>query len=133
MASLLVDTDVLSFLEKGDTRGTLYRPHLAGQKVAVSFMTVAELDQWALLHNWGANRRSALESELQRYVLIADDRDLCRWWAAVRVGCRRAGRSLEVADAWIAATALYYGIPLVTHNPDHYAYVPGLTLISEAP
>jgi predicted nucleic acid-binding protein len=41
-----------------------------------------------------------------------------------------AGRRIESADPWIAATALLYSAPLVTHNRNDYPGVPGLTLIS---
>jgi tRNA(fMet)-specific endonuclease VapC len=43
---------------------------------------------------------------------------------------RRAGRPIGPADAWIAATALRYGVPLVTHNPSDYTGVPGLSVLS---
>jgi predicted nucleic acid-binding protein len=62
----------------------------------------------------------------------AEPGHLCRWWATVRVACRRLGRSIDVADAWIAATALLYGVPLVTHNAGHFESVPGLVIYSGA-
>ncbi|MEN3334742.1 MAG: hypothetical protein V7641_4107 [Blastocatellia bacterium] len=34
---------------------------------------------------------------------------------------------------WDTRAALYYGIPLVTHNRNHYVGVDGLSVISEAP
>jgi predicted nucleic acid-binding protein len=46
------------------------------------------------------------------------------------IGATRKGRPIQVADAWIAATALLYGIPLVTHNPADFAGVDGLRLIT---
>jgi tRNA(fMet)-specific endonuclease VapC len=131
-ALVVVDTDVVSFLFRGDTRADLYRPHLAGKVLTLSFMTLAELDQWALEHHWGAARQQRLAEHLADYTIHPYDRDLCRWWATVRVACRRAGQPIDGADAWIAATALLYGIPLVTHNFDHFARVPGLVVISEA-
>jgi predicted nucleic acid-binding protein len=36
-------------------------------------------------------------------------------------------------DAWIAATALVFDIPLVTHNRRHFDFIENLTLISENP
>ncbi|HKQ76312.1 MAG TPA: hypothetical protein VJ810_21640 [Blastocatellia bacterium] len=66
MRSLIVDTDVASFLFKEDTRGDMYKPHLAD------------------------------------------------------------------AVAWIAATALLYGLELVTHNATDFDNLPGLTIITEA-
>ena len=52
-ATVILDTDVVSFLFKGDTRAEAYRIHLRGKTLALSFMTVAELYQWALVRNWG--------------------------------------------------------------------------------
>jgi predicted nucleic acid-binding protein len=40
---------------------------------------------------------------------------------------------MGVGDAWIAATALEVGAPLVTHNRRHFEEVAGLVVISEAP
>jgi predicted nucleic acid-binding protein len=128
----VVDTDVVSFAFKGDSRAAAYQPHLDGRLLVISFMTLAELDQWALVHNWGQRRRAALEAHLASFTVFPYDRDLCRWWAAVSAEARRAGRPIQCADAWIAATALLYGVPLVTHNPNDYAGVSSLALISEA-
>jgi predicted nucleic acid-binding protein len=128
---VVVDTDVVSFLFRRDTRADLYRPHLAGRVLAISFMTLADLDQWVLEHQWGVERRERLAEHLTDYMVHPYDRDLCRWWATVRVACRRIGRPIDVADAWIAATALSSGLPLLTHNPAHLASVPGLMVVSE--
>ena len=45
---LVVDTDVISFLFKQDTRADLYKPHLQGHLLLISPMTRAELEAWAL-------------------------------------------------------------------------------------
>jgi len=50
MNAVLLDTDVVSFALKGDTRAEPYRAHVAGKVLVVSFMTVAELYKWTLLH-----------------------------------------------------------------------------------
>jgi len=34
-----------------------------------------------------------------------------------------------IADVLIAATALYYDMPLYTHNKKHFQFIPGLRLI----
>jgi tRNA(fMet)-specific endonuclease VapC len=114
---LLVDTDVVSFLFRHDTRDALYRPHLEGRVLAVSFVTVAEVDQWARIRNWGPARQAELAAHLAGFTMLHSNRDLCRWWAAVSVEARRAGRPIQPSDAWIAAMALLYDLPLVTHNP----------------
>jgi tRNA(fMet)-specific endonuclease VapC len=35
------------------------------------------------------------------------------------------------ADAWIAATAIVYRAPLITHNRKHFEGIAGLKVISE--
>jgi tRNA(fMet)-specific endonuclease VapC len=47
-SAAVVDTDVVSYLFKGDSRAEAYRLHLSGRLLVVSFMTVAELQRWAL-------------------------------------------------------------------------------------
>ena len=133
MQTVIVDTDVVSYLFKQDTRATLYQPHLLQALPAISFMTLAEMERWALVKNWGPRRRQQLAEFLQPYVVLLPDATLCRVWAEVVEQVRRCGSSINTADAWIAATALHFGVPLVTHNRKDYALVPGLTIISEAP
>src|SRR5688572_5822021 len=103
---VVVDTDVVSFLFKGDTRAEGFLPHLADKTAIISFMTLAELDRWMLERGWGANRKQQLEAYLRDYVVYGYDRALCQRWAEVTFLARRAGRPIQTADAWIAATAL---------------------------
>lgn len=132
MTVVIVDTDVASFLFKEDTRADLYQPHLAGAIASISFMTLAGLEQWAVLRNWGTRRRAELLQFIKnRFIVIDSNAAICRKWAEVRGQAKRAGRKIETADAWIAATALLYGAPLVTHNAGDFADVAGLAVISE--
>ncbi len=34
-----------------------------------------------------------------------------------------------IADTFIAATALYYDLPLFTHNKKHFSFIPGIRLV----
>jgi predicted nucleic acid-binding protein len=47
MSLFLIDTDIASFIFKGSDYAAPYLPLLSGQELALSFMTVAELFQWA--------------------------------------------------------------------------------------
>ena len=131
MITLIVDTDVASFLLKGDTRAQLYRPHLQDKTLALSFMTGAELYQWAYVRNWGDRKLTRLEQQLHRYVIVPFDNELCKQWASIAVQRQRLGRPISVQDAWIAATALRHNCPLVTHNSDDFYDIAGLDVISE--
>lgn len=130
MSTLLVDTDVASFLLKGDTRAGFYQSQLTGNTLALSYMTVAELYQWAHIQNWGQSRLKALESYFTLYTLLPMDLDICRLWATVRATLRGQGIAIAPQDAWIAATALRWQLSLVTNNAKDYKLVPGLTIIT---
>jgi hypothetical protein len=56
MTPVVVDTDVVSFLFKNDSRAQLYLPIMRNRDLVVSFMTEAELEQWILLAKWGVDR-----------------------------------------------------------------------------
>ena len=132
MSVLLVDTNIVSYIFKRDTRATAYGSYLNGQTLAISFMTVAELYQWAAIRNWGRRRVQQLEAHMRSYVVIPFDSAICQVWGNVRVMCQRAGQPISAQDGWIAATALHHQLPLVTHNPDHFQAVEGLKLNTTA-
>lgn len=131
MDSVLLDTDVLSYLFKQDSRSEIYKPHLDGKLGFISFMTVAELDLWAKVRNWGEKRRADLSAFLEPYTVINSDRELAYMWATIRSEVMRDGYHIDTADCWIAATARLHGLPLLTHNNSHFLHVSGLTTISE--
>jgi predicted nucleic acid-binding protein len=131
--SVVVDVDVVSYVFKDDTRTQLYRPHLTGRILVLSFMRVAELERWALKHNWGEARRRRLEEHLRYFVVHPFSRELCVQWAIVSDQAERRGRPISCADAWHAATALLHNVPLITHNRGHFDHIPNLRVMSEAP
>jgi predicted nucleic acid-binding protein len=92
-------------------------------------MTEAELERWVLQASWGPERIVRFRSYMKRFVSIPSSRDLIVRWANVMVAARFIGRRIEVADAWIAATALLYDAPLVTNNPSDYLGVPAIQLL----
>ena len=127
----VIDTDVLSYTFKSDTRASLYYQHLKNNLGLISFMTLAELRQWSLVRNWGGRRLSELDTFLSQYHVIHSDENICSIWSEIRRDALRFGRNIDIADAWIAATAILYEVPLITHNRDHYVNVSGLVVISE--
>jgi predicted nucleic acid-binding protein len=126
-----IDTNIASYLIRPDPIARKYRKHLAGYALAVSFQTLAELYEWADQNNWGPAKVARLATFLLPVIVYHSDDDLCRRWAEVRAARRQ--QPIATDDAWIAATALAYGLELVTHNPADFAHVPGLTVITEAP
>ncbi len=132
MTQIVVDTDVVSFIFKNHPIGMRYDPEVAGRAALISFMTVAELERWAIQYRWSDHRLHWLHLYLNRFTVIPSSLDLCRKWGEVMASAQAAGRRIECADAWIAATALQHAAPLVTHNRKHYLGVPGLKLVSHS-
>jgi hypothetical protein len=64
----------------------------------------------------GKHRLHWLHLYLNRFTAVPSSPDLCSKWAEVMVAAEAAGRRIDCADAWIAATASLYGVVLLTHN-----------------
>lgn len=129
---VVVDTNVVSYVFKKDSRAELYQPALDGKLLMIAAQTLAELELMPLINNWTKKRHAILRSFLKKYVLVEATETVCLLWAEIQAGARRRGRPISVADAWIAATALAYDVPLVTHNSRDFQNLPGLVLVSKA-
>jgi toxin FitB len=118
--SFVVDTDVASAILKAQLPDSLHR-RLAGQQLAVTFVTVGELTQWPHLHRWGQQHRVGLHAFFASVVVLS-----CSFQAAAVLGeiqaptPRRRGRPRPVNDAWIAAY-IARELPLSTSNVKDYA------------
>ena len=126
----MIDTDVVSFEIKGDSRRVHYRELLNNPVNCISFMTLAELNFWSMDNHWGANRIADFKNAIANYVVLDSNAQIAELWAKVSIVVRKQGRHIACADAWNAAVALHYDLPFITHNRKDYEYVPGLRLVS---
>ncbi|OFW41073.1 MAG: hypothetical protein A3J29_12510 [Acidobacteria bacterium RIFCSPLOWO2_12_FULL_67_14b] len=127
---IIADTNVVSYLMKGTDLGQRYKRHLAGKIVGIVFVTVAEMHYGAEKNSWGEKRRLQLEEHLKNFVVLPYNNEIAKVYARVVVERERAGRSISWPDAWIAATALWHRIPLVSHDGD-FVGISGLELVRE--
>ena len=132
MNAAVVDTDVVSMLFKGDSRAQQYRAHISGRLLGISFMTLAELQRWQLERRWKPIRRAELAQHLNAYTVLPASRELCVKWAELSWAARLKGRHIQTADAWIAASALHYQVPLITNNAGDYGMIDGLQVLTRA-
>ncbi len=131
MTARVVDTNIVSYIVKRHPLAGVYRPHIAGYDLMVSFQTLAELTEWGIAAGWGQAKWDELNAVLATITVTHSNDAIVFRWAEVRLA--RRSQPIDVADCWIAATALTYGLELVTHNPADFAGIPGLTVIREAP
>lgn len=100
--------------------------------MVIAAQTFAELEAWPLNNGWSAARHDQLRRYIaESFIFIETTKDVCLKWAELTAEAKTNGRVIAVGDAWIAATALAYSIPLVTHNYQDFNNVSGLELISE--
>jgi predicted nucleic acid-binding protein len=110
---VVLDTNVASFLIQETAEFRLYESAIGGSQVEIAFQTVAEILDGADKRGFGG-----------RSVDLAED------YALVRNVSRRQGRELLVADAWVAATAIYRSAQLLTHDRDFVGVkIPGLHVV----
>lgn len=114
---------------------TAYEPDLRGKILAISFYTRAEFLRYPNERRWGPARTARLKEALGNYLLIESSPPIAERWAELRNLGRQKGLPSDDGDCWIAATALVYRIPLISHNRKHFEWMRrfGLNLISHAP
>lgn len=111
-----------------------YEPHVTGRVVVISFVTAAELRYGAARAQWVDLKRRRLERLIGGATIVWPDERLVAAYVGLRVECAAIGHGLagkiHEADRWVAATALWLGIPLVAHDRI-FRGVPGLALLTE--
>lgn len=133
METVLLDTNLISFIFKNDTRAKEYSPFLKGNLLAISFMTVAELYQWGYVHNWQKKRIDLMQEELKKYLVLPFDVEICRLWGEISSARQKIGKPISPQDAFIAASAIRHDIQLITHNPTDFQMIDKLVLKSILP
>lgn len=126
MTDALADTSVFIARESGRQ----VRIEALPERLAISVITVGELRAGVL----GAadlesrDRRLATLTSALRLAAIPVDEAVAEAWARLRVALQQTGLRMPANDSWIAATAIAFGVPVVTQDDD-YRDVPGLTVI----
>jgi predicted nucleic acid-binding protein len=105
-----------------------------GRPAIISFVTVAELRFGAKLARWGPTRLQQLEHELDQADTVWPGPSLAEAYATLRTWCVKAGHGLgqkaHEADRWVAATAIWLGVPLIAHDAI-FANVKDLRLLTK--
>lgn len=120
MADVVIDTDVASLLQKRRAPSWVDR-HLAGARVWLTFVTVAELAKWAEVRGWGAASRGRLDAWIAQRPVVPYDSGIARMWGRLAAAAQRRGRPRPQNDTWIAACCIHHRVPLVTLSTKDFA------------
>jgi predicted nucleic acid-binding protein len=130
---IVVDTNVFGagLTPRSVPLAERYDRLVVGRQQLVSFQTVMELQSGALIAGWGQSRHLKLRALVDGAQVVWPGPGLTTTCAALRAECWRTGHALaqpeHSADLWIAATAVYLDLPLVTDD-GIFAGAPGLRL-----
>jgi predicted nucleic acid-binding protein len=122
----LLDTNIVSADRKHDPTIVAWLQSVRGRPLFLSVLTIGEIRRGVVkvLKAPAADAAAArqLDAWLARTIaefgrnILPVDQNVARLW-----GDLSAGRTLPVVDALIAATALHYGLTVVTRNARDFA------------
>ena len=120
MSLVVIDTDVASTLLRRRASDELARA-LAGQILAITFVTVGELTKWTLVRHWGPRSLATMRTFLGGLVILPYDQRVSARWGELQAYAQLRGRPRPTNDSWIAACCLVRELPLATLNIKDFA------------
>ena len=123
----MLDTDIASYLIRGDHPGVTEKFTELYEKCVISSITAAELQ-------YGARKRNnrALTQKVQALCdlipIISWNEDAAGNYAKLRVELETAGTPIGNMDMMIAASAIAEEAVLVTNNTGHFSKIASLNL-----
>lgn len=129
MQKSLVDTDILSYYLRASpavsARAAAYISEFG--QLTFSVISVTEIT-----YGWHRLGRSTRLTEFRQLCTHSEVLPLTQAVAeragTVRASLESVGRTVPLADLFIAATALEAGLVLVTNNTRHFTHIPNLAL-----
>lgn len=126
----LLDTNIIiATLKNKSGRGDRYASRLGQEllgEVVVCAIVEAELFHGAEKYGQPERRRAAIRRFLAPYESLPFDTACVPHYARIRHYLEKQGQVIGANDLLIAATALAYGLTLVTHNDAEFRRVPEL-------
>jgi len=126
---LVADTNTLSYMFKRNALGETYRQLIDDRPTGITLLTVAELRAGVERGDWGPRKRAKLHKFLNRFFLVECTTEIAEVCGGILGQCIKVGRAMTLPDAWAAATAMCFDVPLVTHDRDVEG-VPGLRVVT---
>ncbi len=116
--SCLIDTDIaIDFLRRRDYALKLLENWAEEGLLAVSALTHLEIYQ-----GLKSGEEAATNAFLDGLVSVTIDVPVARRAGVILGRLRSRGKTIGIADAIIAATALQLEVPLLTNNTEHYPF-----------
>jgi predicted nucleic acid-binding protein len=116
--AVLVDTDVFSYLMNGRGYAYLYRPHVEGKLMAISFITVGELYFGAYKRKWGNDKLGDLKDRLRSATIVPFDEGVCKKYAEIKAAMESKGKSIGLTTCGSLLVLCGTQFPLCQTTPN---------------
>lgn len=125
----LLDTNICIYVMKNTYRSlTAHLLEADPNEVAVSAITVYELEYGAAKSNWGERARENLRIFLSPFTVLPFDSKDAIVAGQIRAHLASQGTLIGPYDIQIAAQGIARDLTVVTHNMSEFSRVPGLKL-----
>lgn len=125
----LIDTSVISAIERRGLPPTALGEFGSGLSVAIAAITASEILFGALRANTPDRRRRRfefIEAVLSQIMVIPFDLTVARQHALLGAALNATGSRIGANDLLIAATAIVHDRAVITHNTREFERIPGL-------
>ena len=120
---IILDTNIIIELFKGNVETKELLKNIDEEEFAISIITSMELYYGAI------NKRelNKIKKFLKSFNLLTINEEISKI-ALDLIEKYSKSHGLDIPDALIAATSLYYEVPLLTYNKKDFRYIEGLEL-----
>ena len=126
MLRYLLDTNIVIYVLKRRPVEVLSTFNANASRMAISFITLAELLHGAEKSSRVSENLAAIEDFCSRLEVLPYGPKAAQHYGAIRAALERLGQPIGVNDMHIAAHARSEGLVLVTNNMGEFARVPAL-------
>ncbi len=128
----LVDTDYVADYLKGYKAATNLLETLFSAGMSISIITFAEVYEGIYYGQNRIHHERGFRNFLHTIPVLSISRVVARQFAAIRGDLRAKGQLIPDPDLFIAATAIYHNLTLVTRNLKDFERIPDLKLYQTA-
>ena len=96
--------------------------------IAMSSVTMYELEYGAAKSNWGERTRQKLAQFIAPFTILPFDSDDAVTAGRIRCFLERQGNTIGPYDYQIAAQGIAKGLTVVTHNLKHFSHIEGIDM-----
>jgi len=128
----LLDTDIVSYFLRGNTRVIENFELHQGRPKALSAITYGELICGCRKSHHVIKNLSKVKQLVENYPIVDVTRSVMECYGEVRAFLEKSGTLLDTFDLLIGCTALTMNYAVVTNNVKHYQKIPGLKVVNWA-